>query len=89
MAPAYLLLSWFHLQDVMFPNGVEHAALPAEVSETLFFIVPVHLHNIRKHKFTVTVFNYLSNDSKCFHLSGQAQDKHGQTLHNGGVLLEQ
>lgn len=51
VAPAYLLLSWLPLQDEFFPDWVEHAALPAEVSEALLFIVPVHLHNTREYKF--------------------------------------
>lgn len=40
----YLLVTGLHLQHVLLPDGVEHAALPAEVSEALLLIVPVHLH---------------------------------------------
>lgn len=43
---SHLLLSWLGLQDVLLPDGVEHAALFAEVSETVLFTVPVHLHDI-------------------------------------------
>lgn len=40
----YLLVAGLGLQDVLLPDGVEHAALPAEVSEALLLVVPVHLH---------------------------------------------
>lgn len=88
---AYLLLSWLHLQDVLFPDGVEHATLPAEVSEALLFVVPVHLYNIKEHRFTATIYSfpYLSNDLKGFYLGSQAQDEHGETLHDRGVLVKQ
>lgn len=49
-APSDLFLSGLGLQNVLLPDGVEHAALPAEVSEALFLIVPVHLHNSTKKK---------------------------------------
>lgn len=52
----YLLVSGLGLQDVLFPDGVEHAALPAEVSEALFLVVPAHLQG---GKHTGRLFNSL------------------------------
>lgn len=40
---SYLPLSRVSLQDVLLPDGVEHAALLTEVTETLLLIVPIHL----------------------------------------------
>lgn len=55
--PSYLLLAGFGLQDVLFPDGVEHAAFPTKVSETLLLIVPVHLQddNMKKPSAAVHV----------------------------------
>lgn len=52
---SHLLLSWLGLQDVLLPDGVEHAALFAEVSETVLFTVPVHLHDIAAQRSSVCV----------------------------------
>lgn len=41
--PPHLLLSRLCLQDVLLPDGVEHAALLAEVPETLLLVFPIHL----------------------------------------------
>lgn len=51
----HLLLSRLCLQDVLLPDGVEHAALLTEVPETLLLIFPVHLHNTTKQKPSDTV----------------------------------
>lgn len=90
-APSDLLLSGLGLQDVLLPDGVEHAALPAEVSEALFLIVPVHLHNSTKKKplAAVCIPRIVSNKLQDVHLGGQAQDEHGETLHDRGVLVDQ
>lgn len=90
--PSYLLLSWLSLQDVLLPDGVEHAALPTKVSEALFLIVPVHLRkNHRAEAFSSSLcFQIrLINELQDVHLSGQTQDEHRETLHDRGVLVEQ
>lgn len=53
-----LLLSRLHLQDVLLPYWIEHAALFAEVSEAFFFIVPVHLYD-GKGKIAVAVMRII------------------------------
>lgn len=39
-------LSYLHLQDLLFPDGIEQDALLAEVSEAILVIVPVQVRNI-------------------------------------------
>lgn len=86
----YLLLSWLTLQDVLLPDGVEHAALPAEVSEALLFTLPVHLRHTRAHSFSGNViWGILKTDLQHDHLGGQTQNEHGEALHDRGVLVKQ
>lgn len=91
MQSPHLLFSGLGLQDVALPDGVEHAALLTKVSEALSLIVPVHLHNTTKHKPSgpVHLQNVTMTAQRDTHLSGQAQDEHGETLHHRGVLVEQ
>lgn len=90
--PSDLLLSGLGLQDVLLPDGVEHAALPTQVSEAVFFIVPVHLHDSTKQtpfSSSLCFQNLVINELQDVHLGGQTQDEHGETLHDRGVLVEQ
>lgn len=91
LLPPNLLLSWLRLQDVRLPDGVEGAALPAEVSEALLLVVPVHLCDGRYGKVTRRGLEIPEPSSrrKAFDLGGQAQDEHGEALHDGGVLVQQ
>lgn len=86
----YLLLAGLGLQDVLLPDRVEHAALPAEVSEALLLIVPVHLHgNTHTHGLCFESCVASGRVQSEAHLGGQTQDEHGETLHDGGVLIQQ
>lgn len=90
---SYLLLSRLGLQDVLLPDGVEHAALLAEVSEALLFIVPVHLHSTTKQNLLDAVcasrISSYMRDWQDIYLSGQPQDEQGETLHDWGVIIKQ
>lgn len=71
-----LLLFWLWLQDILLSDGVELAALSAEISEELLLIIPVHLkrHRTHLHNKPPTKEDFLLKFSHiqgiCFYLSG-------------------